>query len=72
MRTILNLVDLDPHPRHHGQINLPTPPGSQFQPGLVGMPAVLAAHKEIGKEIISSRQGDIDFSLKSMTNLGRH
>ena len=29
---------------------------------MVGMPAVLAAYKAIGKEIISRRQGEIDFS----------
>jgi hypothetical protein len=29
---------------------------------MVGMPAVLAAYKAIGKEIVSGRQGEIDFS----------
>ena len=36
--------------------------GGPFQPGMVGMPAVLAAYKAIGKEIVSRRQGEIDFS----------
>jgi hypothetical protein len=33
-----------------------------FEPGLSGMPAVFAAYKAIGKEIVSGRQGDIDFT----------
>ena len=37
------------------------PPHSEFEPGLEGMPAVLAAYQAIGKEIISGQQRDIDF-----------
>lgn len=41
--------------------------GGPFQPGLVNMPAVLAAYKAIGKEIVSGRQGAIDFSQFDVT-----
>lgn len=41
--------------------NVDSAVGGPFEPGLVGMPAVLAAYKAIGKEIVSGRQGDIDF-----------
>ena len=33
-----------------------------FEPGLSGMPAVFAAYKAIGAEIISGNQSDIDFA----------
>ena len=36
-------------------------PGGPFEPGLAGMPAVLAAYKAIGREIVSGQQRDIDF-----------
>jgi hypothetical protein len=45
----------------HYTSNGENPPYSDFEPGLEGMPAVLAAYKTIGKEIISGEQRDIDF-----------
>ena len=47
----------------HYTTEVPNPPGGLFEPGLAGMPAVVAAYKAIGKEIISGNQGDIDFGL---------
>jgi hypothetical protein len=46
------------NPWHYTQRGSPGP----FEPGLSGMPAVFAAYKAIGKEIVSGRQGDIDFT----------
>ena len=45
----------------HFTSNGESPPHSNFEPGMAGMPAVLAAYQAIGKEIISGAQRDIDF-----------
>ena len=56
------IVGLNPW---HFNVDSPAGPsglGGPFEPGLAGMPALLAAYKAIGKEIVSERQGDIDFT----------
>ena len=47
--------------RRHFTSNGENPPYSEFEPGLAGFPAVLAAYQAIGREIISGEQRDIDF-----------
>ena len=52
------IVGLNPW---HYTSNGENPPYSEFEPSLEGMPAVLAAYKAIGQEIISGEQREIDF-----------
>ena len=47
------------------------PAGGLFEPGMAGMPAVLAAYQAIGEEIISGRQANIDFAQFGLINYSR-
>lgn len=37
--------------------------GGEYEPGLLGMPSVLRAYQAIGREILSGKQGAVDFGL---------
>ena len=37
--------------------------GGEYEPGLLGLPSVLRAWQAIGREILSGKQGAIDFGL---------
>jgi hypothetical protein len=40
--------------------------GEEYEPGLLGLPTVLRAWQGVGRQILSGKQGDVDFGLPTV------